>query len=199
MKRTSTQFRDSFPRGCLQSSVLILCVSAVALSGCTIRPVKARPFPWNASAHMHPLSPEVQESQLNDGSDLVPDLQPELTPPPSTLVIARSAPARPRVPVAAPPQNDAPVKADVPQLAPQLSAAETSAAQQQTNQSLGIAEKNIGASEGKTLNAAQQDLATKVRSFMTEAQEAVRIGDWIRARNAAKKAEVLSQELAGSL
>jgi hypothetical protein len=197
MKRTSTQFRDGFPRGCVQSCVAILCVSAFALSGCATRQVKAKPFPWNASAHMRPLSPEVQESQLNDGSDIVPDLQPELTPPPSTLVIARSAPPRPRV-AAAPPPTEAPVKTDVPQLAPQLSAAEASAAQQQTSQSLGIAEKNMGASEGKTLNAAQQDLASKVRSFMAEAQEAVRTADWIRARNAAKKAEVLSQELAGS-
>jgi len=57
----------------------------------------------------------------------------------------------------------------------------------------------MGASEGKALNAAQQDLASKVRSFMAEAKEAARTGDWIRARNAAKKAEVISQELAGSL
>lgn len=198
MKRTSTQFRDSFPRGCLQSCVSILCASAFALTGCASRQVKAKPFPWNASAHMRPLSPEVQESQLNDGSDVIPDLQPELTLPPSTLVIARSAPPRPRVAAAAPPPAEAPVKTDVPQLAPQLSAAETSAAQQQTSQSLGIAEKNMGVSEGKTLNAAQQDLASKVRSFMAEAQEAVRTADWLRARNAAKKAEVLSQELAGS-
>jgi flagellin-specific chaperone FliS len=42
-------------------------------------------------------------------------------------------------------------------------------------------------------------LASKVRSFMAEAKEAARTGDWIRARNAAKKAEVISQELAGSL
>jgi outer membrane murein-binding lipoprotein Lpp len=176
----------------------ILWVSVIAMTGCATRQVKARPFPWNASAHMRPLTPEVQETQLNDGSDVVPDLQPQLTPPPSTLVIARSVPVRPRVPVVAPAQNDAPAKTDVPQLAPQLSAAETSAAQQQISQSLGIAEKNIGASDGKTLNAAQQDLASKVRGFMTEAQEAARTGDWIRARNAAKKAEVLSQELAGS-
>jgi hypothetical protein len=199
MKHTSTQFRASFPRACLQSGALLLCVSTLALSGCAQRQLKARAFPWSASAHMRPLIPEVQETQLNDGSDVIPDLQPELTPPPSTLAIARSAPARPRVPVPAPPQTEAPVKADVPQLAPQLSAAETSAAQQQTNQSLGIAEKNMGASEGKTLNAAQQDLASKVRSFVAEAKEAVRTGDWIRARNAAKKAEVISQELAGSL
>ena len=199
MKRTSTQFRDNFPRGCLQSGVFILCVAVVALSGCAERKVKASTFPWKASAHMRPLSPEVQQTQLVDASDLIPDLQLEVAPPPSTLVLARSVPARPRAQAAAPPQNEASTKTDVPRIAPQLSAEETSAAQHQTSQSIGIAERNIGASEGKTLNAAQQDLASKVRSFISEAREAARTGDWIRARNAAKKAEVLSQELVGSL
>ncbi len=198
MRRTSTQFRDSFPRGCLQSGALILCASAMVLSGCAERKVKASTFPWSASAHMRPLSPEVQQTQLDDASDSIPDLQLEVALPPSTLVLARSAPARPRVPASAPTQSEGPIKTKV-QIAPQLSAEETSAAQQQTNQSLGIAEKNIGASEGKKLNAAQQDLASKVRSFVAEAREAARTGDWLRARNAAKKAEVLSQELAGSL
>ena len=45
----------------------------------------------------------------------------------------------------------------------------------------------------------QSDLASKVRSFLAEAREAANVGDWTRASSAAKKAEVLSQELAGSL
>ena len=198
MKRTSSQFRESFSHAPLQCAAAIVCISVVTLSGCAVRQAKPKPFPWIASAHMRPYAPEVQDTQLSDGSDTVPDLQPELTPPPSTLVLVRSAPARPRVPAAAAPPTETPVKTDVPQLAPQLSAAETSAAQQQISQSLGIAEKNMSASEGKALNAAQQDLVSKVRSFTADAQEAVRTGDWIRARNAAKKAEVLSAELAGS-
>src|SRR5712691_801232 len=138
MRRTSTQFRDSFPRGCLQSGALILCASAMVLSGCAERKVKASTFPWSASAHMRPLSPEVQQTQLDDASALIPNLQLEIAPPPSTLVLARSAPARPRVPASAPSQNEVPVKTNVPQLAPQLSAEDTSAAQQQTSQSIGI-------------------------------------------------------------
>jgi hypothetical protein len=82
---------------------------------------------------------------------------------------------------------------------PQLTAEETTEAQQQTNVSLSIAERNFGNTQGRHLNAAQLDLASKVRSFITEAREAAHIGDWTRARNAAKKAQVLSEELAGSL
>jgi hypothetical protein len=80
-----------------------------------------------------------------------------------------------------------------------LTPAEASAAQQQTSQSLNIAERNIGSADGKSLNAKQQDLASKVRSFMAEARDAATTGDWTRARAASKKAEVLSQELASSL
>src|SRR5712692_8109739 len=114
MRRTSTQFRDSFPRGCLQSGALILCASAMVLSGCAERKVKASTFPWSASAHMRPLSPEVQQTQLDDASDSIPDLQLEVALPPSTLVLARSVPARPRAQAAAPPQNEASTKTDVP-------------------------------------------------------------------------------------
>jgi hypothetical protein len=38
-----------------------------------------------------------------------------------------------------------------------------------------------------------------VRSFLAEAREAAHVGDWTRASNAAKKAQVLSEELAASL
>jgi hypothetical protein len=84
-------------------------------------------------------------------------------------------------------------------IAPQLSPEQTAAAQQQTSASVGVAEKNIVASQGHSLNPMQSDLASKVRSFLAEAREAANVGDWTRASNAAKKAEVLSQELASSL
>jgi hypothetical protein len=49
------------------------------------------------------------------------------------------------------------------------------------------------------LNAAQTDLASKVRSFISEARAAAGVSNWIRARDLAKKAQVLSEELAKSL
>jgi hypothetical protein len=92
-----------------------------------------------------------------------------------------------------------PSRPEPPQIAPQLTAEEMAAAQQQTSASLGVAERNISASQGRTLNAMQSDLASKVRSFVNEAHEAAHVGDWTRASNAAKKAQVLSEELAASL
>jgi hypothetical protein len=174
------------------------CMVVVALSGCAERQVKAKPFPWSTFAYTRPLAPAVATSQI-DEDDPLEDATLDVAPPPSALVIARSAPSRPRVPAGNSSQNDAGSKPDVPQIAPLLTAGEASAAQQQTSQSLSVAEHNIGSADGKSLNATQQDLASKVRSFMAEARDAAKLGDWTRARAAAKKAEVLSQELASSL
>jgi hypothetical protein len=84
-------------------------------------------------------------------------------------------------------------------ISPQLTPQESAVAQQQTNQSLRIAEKNLESARGKNLNAAQSDLISKIRGFIKDAREAARITDWSRARSLAKKAQVLSEELAGSL
>ncbi len=168
------------------------------VSGCAQRQVKATPFPWSTLAYARPLAPSGAVAQVDESEDPLAGAALDVQPPPSALVIART-PARPRLPASNSSQNDAANKPGVPQIAPQLTAAETSAAQQQTSQSLGVAERNIGAADGKALNAMQQDLASKVRSFMAEAREAANGGDWTRAKNAAKKAEVLSQELASSL
>ncbi len=175
------------------------CALMLLLSGCAQRQAKAKPFPWSTFAYTRPLEPTGAAAQIDEGDDPLGDVTLDVEPPPSALVIARGVPPRPRVPVGNSSQNDAGSKPEVPQIAPQLTAAETSAAQQQTSQSLSVAERNIGSAAGKTLNATQQDLASKVRSFMAEAREAANSGDWTRARNAAKKAEVLSQELASSL
>jgi exosome complex RNA-binding protein Csl4 len=60
-------------------------------------------------------------------------------------------------------------------------------------------EKHLTLALGRTLNAAQQDLISKVRGFTENAREAMRSGDWVRAKNLSKKAEVLSDQLAASL
>ena len=94
--------------------------------------------------------------------------------------------------------NDA-EKLEAPLIAPQLTPQESAVAQQQTNQSLGIAEKNLASASGKKLNAAQADLVSKIRGFIKDAREAAQVADWSRARSLANKAQVLSEELVGSL
>jgi hypothetical protein len=71
--------------------------------------------------------------------------------------------------------------------------------QRETNQSLNAAEHNLASTAGKSLNAMKSDMASKIRSFISDAREAGNSGDWGRARELAKKAQVLSEELAASL
>lgn len=52
---------------------------------------------------------------------------------------------------------------------------------------------------GKRLSAAQQDLADKIRSFVSQSRDASKGGDWDRAQNLAQKARLLSNELLNSL
>lgn len=84
-------------------------------------------------------------------------------------------------------------------MAPQLPPEEAQALQDQMNQSVDVAEHNLAAAKGKTLNTVQLDLFSKVRSFLADAREATRAGDLRRANNLAQKAQVLSEELARSL
>ncbi len=67
------------------------------------------------------------------------------------------------------------------------------------NEDISLAERNLRAASGKQLNAAQLDLLEKIRGFLVQAREASRAGDWLRARNLAQKAQVLSNELVNSL
>ena len=195
----TTQLYFHSQHWCARFGAAASCACILLVSGCAGRQVKANSFPWSTLAYAHPLAPSGAVTQVEDSEDPLAGATLNVQPPPSALVVARSVPARPRLPAGNSSQNDAANKPGVPQIAPQLTAAEASAAQQQTNQSLSVAERNIGAADGKVLNPMQQDLASKVRSFMAEAREAANSGDWTRAKNAAKKAEVLSQELASSL
>jgi hypothetical protein len=177
----------------------ILCAIAVILSGCgaTQRP-RARAFPWANAKNVRPLAPQKLSSEVSN-EDLFAELGLNVPGPPSPVAGIPSAPQRPRVAIVAAGGGTGSRVPEVPMIAPQLSPEQTASAQQQTSASISVAEKNIAASQRRSLNPMQSDLASKVRSFLAEAREAAHVGDWTRASNAAKKAEVLSQELAGSL
>jgi hypothetical protein len=155
---------------------------------------------WATEVQVKPVTQPRTAEASSVPDDLLPELQLELPPFPDHLISVRSAPPRPRV--SAPPTaatgNDA-EKLEAPTIALQVTPQESAVAQQQTKQSLGIAEKNLESARGKSLNAAQSDLVSKITGFIKDAREAAQIADWSRARSLAKKAQVLSEELAGSL
>jgi hypothetical protein len=177
----------------------MLCALAAIVSGCAAnQKPRARAFPWASANNVRPVAPKNSSSDVSN-EDLFADLGLDVPAPPSPVAGLPSGPQRPRVAVVSTGNNNASHVPEAPMIAPQLSPEQTAQAQQQLSVSVGIAEKNIAASQGHSLNAMQSDLASKVRSFLEEAREAARVSDWTRASSAAKKAEVLSQELAGSL
>ena len=200
MTQRSTQSRALSRCAAWRFGVLGLGLAVAVLGGCAAqKKTKAQSFPWATVKSVRPMLPSiVTPSPDTTVSDFLPAFELEAPPPPSPLAEIQSMPQRPRVAVAPPGPNN-PARPEAPQITPQLTAQEAAAAEQQTNVSLSIAERNIAASQGKSLNPTQSDLASKVRSFVTEAREAAHSGDWTRASNAAKKAQVLSEELARSL
>ena len=175
----------------------VIGFAAILLSGCAAR--KKPSIPWSTAVLARPILPQ-HPSPTADTEVPAPDLEQEIPPPPGPLVTRTPpAPARPRS-FAPPPTSSALAgKPTAPQIVPELSTQESASLQRETNQSLRASERNLAASAGKSLNATQSDLASKVRSFISDAREAGRAGDWIRARDLAKKAQVLSEELAESL
>jgi hypothetical protein len=176
-----------------------VCALTVVFAGCAARQApKAQTFPWATVKSVRPLLPKPASSSGAAGDDFLAEVELAVPPPPSPLAAIQSMPQRPHLP-STPAAQTAASQPEPPQITPQLTAEETASAQQQTNLSLSIAERNITASQGKALSPTQSDLASKVRSFITEARDAAHVADWTRARNAAKKAQVLSEELARSL
>jgi outer membrane murein-binding lipoprotein Lpp len=182
-------------------TALVFCFcAALLISGCAER--KPAPVSWRGAGLSRPIVPATvtapKPRPLPDESvDPVPELQLELPPPPPLLAV-HTAPARPRVAPAPAAENTA-ERPEAPVIAPQMSDAEAAAARQQMTSSISEAEKNLARSQGRTLNATQSDLATKIKQFIGDAQSASREGDWTRARSLATKAQVLSEELASSL
>jgi hypothetical protein len=200
MTQRSTQSRAVSRCAALRFGVLGVGLTVALLGGCAAqKKTKAQSFPWATVKSTRPVLPSsVTPSPDTTVSDFLPEFELEAPPPPSPVAEIQSMPQRPRVAAALPgPSN--PARPEPPQIAPQLTAQEAAAAEQQTNMSLSIAERNIAASQGRSLNPTQSDLASKIRSFVTEAREAAHSGDWTRASNAAKKAQVLSEQLARSL
>jgi hypothetical protein len=139
----------------------------------------------------HPIVPIAVP---DNSAATVPDLEINEVPMPPTLAVVRVAPAKPRV---IPPPTSAPPYTAI--MTPELSTEELSTAKGETQQNLTVTDRNLALTKGKRLSSSQSDLVSQVRGFEDSAREAVRDGDWSRARDLAKKAAVLSQELASSL
>ena len=173
----------------------MLAFLAILLESCAAR--KSPVIPWSTAVLVRPvaLNRTVPAADLEDP---LPELRMQIPPPPAPLA-ERFVPARPRGLAPASGENGRSRRLEGPEIVPDLSAEESASLRREAEGSMSAAERNLSVTAGKNLNAMQQDLASKVRSFVSDAREAGRAGDWARARTLAKKAEVLSEQLAGSI
>jgi hypothetical protein len=174
-------------------AAILLFLSAISLAdlGCHKRIVQAAP-PTPI------IQPPAETAQPDPKPVLPPDLSPTLKSPPASLVVPppNPAPVRPH----STPVEPAPTpRPEAPQISPQLTPEELAEAERLTKKDIDTAENNLQVAYGKQLNTTQRDLVEKIRGFLGQSREAIRASDWVRAKNLAQKARVLSVELVKSL
>jgi hypothetical protein len=171
----------------------LTCIGvATLISGCVEK--RPRAYPWATAIQVRPILVNAKSAVQQNTADLAPNLRLELPPPPSQLEGVHAGPARPGVATHSS-DSESSSRDRGANLVPQLTRDEVALAQQQINESLGIAKRNLQAIGGRSRNAFQSDLLSKIVSFMADAHEAAKEGDWTRARNLSKKAQLLSEEL----
>src|SRR5882757_3806907 len=159
MTANKSQYCSVGPRNqaCVVLSFFLFVVLPVGGCGTRNRPVRN----WRGVGLIRPTMPGTVAPKprplSDDNVDPVPELHLEIPPPPPLLAV-HYTPPRPHVMPVPAAENANAGKGEVPIIAPQLSAAESSAAQQQMTSSLSIAEKNLARSEGRKLNPTQTDL-----------------------------------------
>ena len=183
-----------------------LCFSAVGCNHTSVKaapPVAAAPAP--SAADSKPIT------NIAPDTDATPPVEAVAPPPAPAATAAAPLPVEPAHTKPPPPphrqpseasadtQAEQPARTPPPQISPQLSPGDQASLQHKTDEAAGIAQKNLQQANGKLLNAAQHDLVEKIRSFLAQADEAGKGGDWSRAQTLAQKARLLSVELVESL
>jgi hypothetical protein len=184
----------------------LACGLLPVLQGCGEKSVHANvpalaPLPAEATRPMT-VAPDTNAIPPQQALSSPPALPADDASNPPVLTIPSIQPAVPRKPSEQPASEasaEQPTHAPAPQITPELSAHDQASYQRRTNDDLNVAENNLHQASGKQLNAAQQDLVAKIRSFLTDSRDASKSGDWTRAQNLAQKARLLSVEFINSL
>jgi hypothetical protein len=188
--------------------ITLACCAALGVSGCARKNVHA------AIPVVAPPTPSLAETErpmnIAPDTDASPPVEATATPPPvveprQTTAIPlpamrpMPAPRRPAEPPVTEASSEPPARPPAPQISPQLSPGDQASYERKTGEDASAAEKNLQSVQGKQLNAEQQDLVDKIRSFLTQSRDASKSSDWARAQNLAQKARLLSVELINSL
>ena len=135
-------------------------------------------------------APEITPSGPADPMVIIPEtVQGPLPPPPKPRIpVSRPVQQPPAQPVPPPP-------GPAPQLRPILTPSETLEFERAITDRVSRAQGILRSLEGKRLSRSQAALASQIRTFIAQAEEA-RKADLLRANNLAERAEVLALDLA---
>jgi hypothetical protein len=177
-----------------QNAALFLCLAVPILAGCGRHIVRAA-APSVATPPPNPRQAPTPSTVASAEPIAPPEISepvPELSPSPAV----GPQPPRPRPAAAAEPTAPQP-KPEVaaPQISPVLTPADQDRLTRVATDQIRTAEHNLQLAAGRRMNALQKDLQDKVQGFLSQAHEAIRVNDWVRAQNLAEKAQVLSSEL----
>jgi hypothetical protein len=186
---------------------LLACGISIGVGGCARKsvhaaaPAAAAPVPAEAERPMN-IAPDTDASPPTETVAAPPTLPASPAPPPAAMTIPAPKPAAPRRQSGEQPpaeaESEQAAHPPAPQISPQLSPSDQASYERKTGEDRSVAEKNLQEIGGKQLNAAQQYLVGKIRSFLSKSREASKDGDWARAQNLAQKARLLSAELINS-
>ena len=93
-----------------------------------------------------------------------------------------------------PPGNPANAAAEV-AIGPDISSAEAARDRQSTTKLLDDTENQLKRVDGNSLSSDQQSMLAQIKTFISQSRKAITEGDYERASNLAKKAQVLTDEL----
>jgi hypothetical protein len=151
-----------------------------------IQPQKVPPPPATAKAEEPQQQPQPKKRSRTTARKTTP-------PPPATTNNSTTNPPAPETSTAelhppAPPVQAAPLIA----IGPDVTSPE---ARQSTNQLLDTTEGQVKKLEGQSLNSDQHSVLLQIKAYITQSRKAITDGDYERASNLAKKAQLLTEEL----
>lgn len=199
MSSPATSFRTTFLIT-LACSIPLVCIGCEHTKVQAAAPVRMAPQP-NAERPMN-VAPDTDASPPQEADGPPPEVESNTEPPDLSAIPKMKMPPAPPKPPAEQPAEQATVASahpTAPQIAPQLSPGEQQAYERNVNDDLSVAERNVQQASGRQLNAVQQDLLAKARSWLEQARDASKSGDWARAQNLAHKARLASIDFVTAL
>lgn len=152
-----------------------------------IQPQQVPPAPQTAQAEEPPKQQQKKRPKTTAR-------KPNVTPPGSSSPQPNAIPAESTTAELHPPPPPV-APATTVAIGPDVSSPEATRDRQSTNQLLDTTENQVKKLEAQNLSSDQHSVLMQIKSYITQSRKAITDGDYERASNLAKKAQLLTEEL----